>query len=119
MKKGSQWRTIRAVVEVKVPPQNPTTERDLRHQVSMALKGGLFLPREHYPDRYQANPKVKGFTHVFRAEAKRPSRSDFERLVLHGIWIIVSILLPGKAREQGQLKAWKDEARALTGSTDG
>lgn len=119
---SGNWRTIRVVVEVKVPPNNRSTEKDLVYQVEHRLDRGdgvLPMPRSLHDDHYKSRPKVKGFTHVFRNEAKRPpERTVFERLMLQGIWLIVSILLPKSDRKQDQLQAWKAEARAITGSAN-
>lgn len=103
-RKQRSWRTLRCVVEVKVPPSNRSTEKDLSFHVSEALAdykidsrlvAGLPMPRSGRPDTYYSIPKVKGFTHVFRAEAKRPpEHTVFEKLVIRALYAILMFTMP-------------------------
>ena len=67
MPKGDRpWRTIRVVVEVKVPPNNRSTERDLEYHVTNALEkaydGLLPMARIVHLNHYLAVARVKLFT---------------------------------------------------------
>lgn len=74
-RKQRPWRTLRCVVEVKVPPSNRSDEKDLIYHVNEALNdyqndrtpfGLIPMPRSHHPERYDAVPRVKAWTPVFR-----------------------------------------------------
>ena len=43
------WKTLRVVVEVKVPPTNSSTEKDLRYLLQERLPESLALPRFEHP----------------------------------------------------------------------
>ena len=64
------WKLLRVVVEVKVPPGNRSTEKDLKYHVEEALSdyygGSVPLPRGLSANRYDARPRVKAWTPVFR-----------------------------------------------------
>jgi hypothetical protein len=116
-RKQRAWRTIRVVVEVKVPPANRSTEKDLIYQVENRLDRGdgvLPMPRSLHDDHYKSRPKVKGFTHVFRNEAKRPpERTTFEQLVIRGIYAILSFTMRGRTAERASAMLRDDLAAFL------
>lgn len=99
------WRTIRCVVEAKVPPSNRSTEKDLAYHVHEAFDvledqegpfvSGLPMPRALHSNHHRVRPKVKAFGPVFRAEVKRPSeRSSFEQLVIRALYAILMFTMP-------------------------
>lgn len=60
-----KWRTIRAVVEVKVPLNSRIDEKDLVYTVKSQLgPGGMLLPRPMHANAIHVLPKVKSFTRV-------------------------------------------------------
>lgn len=72
-RKQRPWRTLRCVVEVKVPPSNRSDEGDLVYHVREALAdyqndrtpfGLIPLPRAH-GENYQAVPRIKRWSKVF------------------------------------------------------
>ena len=70
-RKQRSWRTLRCVVEVKVPPSNRSDEKDLVYQVEYALDRifadiGMPLPRVIHADHNRVTPRVKAWTPVFR-----------------------------------------------------
>jgi hypothetical protein len=119
-RKQRPWRTLRCIVEVKLPPSNRSTEKDLVYQVERRLETGYFhMPRALHADHYVANPKVKGFTHVFRAEAKRPpERSDFERLVLKAIFYIMWSVTRHNVSARRNVQKWRQDVREYLGTPD-
>ena len=116
MSKGNEWRTLRCVVEVKVPPNNPTTERELRHQVQMALGKSIALPRALYPNAYQAKVTAKGFSRVLQHVTNRPPKQTiFEQLVIRGIYAILSLVMRGSAASRATAMLRQDLHGFLTG----
>lgn len=106
---SSKWRTIRCVVEVKVPPRNRSDEKDLIYNVERALgqAGKIHLPRLIHDDNYVAKPKVKSYVRVTQAERGRPPpQTVFEQLVIRGIYAILSLVMRGQgaARATGNLR---------------
>lgn len=94
------WRTLRCVVEVKVPQNNRSGVKDLIYHVEKALfqhgkfPGMLPMPRSHHPERHDAKPRVKDFSRVVQAQtikADRPGpQSNFEQLVIRALYAIIS-----------------------------
>jgi hypothetical protein len=127
-RKQRPWRTLRCVVEVKVPPSNRSTEKDLSFHVSEALAdykidsrlvAGIPLPRSGRPDTFFAIPNMKGFTHVFRAEAKRPpERSIFERLLLKAVFYILWSVTRHNASARRNVEKWRQDVREYLGTPD-
>lgn len=70
MKPKKDWRKIRCVVEVAVPPGNPSRIHDLKYQVERAIEArfgqeGMPLPRDH-GGGYFAAPRVLDYGRVVR-----------------------------------------------------
>jgi hypothetical protein len=99
--KQRPWRTLRCVVEVKVPPSNRSDEKDLIYHVEQQLLNGMFLPRAMHDDKYYARPKVKRFRPVFVAEQRtlagmtpKASPSAFEQLVIRALYAVIAFTMP-------------------------
>jgi hypothetical protein len=103
------WKTLRCVVEVKVPPSNASDEKDLIYHVEKALfqhgkfPGILAMPRSHHPERYDAKPKVKSYVRVRQAE--RPAAPSFEWLVLRALSFIFA-MLAASPRSREPYREW-------------
>jgi hypothetical protein len=115
-----KWRTLRCVVEVKVPPSNRSNEKDLIYQVERALgqAGKIHLPRLIHDDNYVANPKVKSFVRVLQAEIKRPSHSAFEQLVIRGIYAILSFTMPGRRSAHNAVSMLREDIKTFLGADE-
>lgn len=62
MPSGEPWIVLRAVVEVKVPPRTPATDKDLFWHLNQVLKGNpIPFPRESHPRRQYGVPRIKSF----------------------------------------------------------
>jgi hypothetical protein len=61
MPSGEPWITLRAVVEVKVPPRTPATDKDLIAYLQQHLKNPIPLPRAAHPRHKLGIARVKSF----------------------------------------------------------
>jgi hypothetical protein len=126
---SDEWKTLRVVVEVRVPAKPRIAVSDLRYQVEMALqhwwKNGIPLPRER-EGCYKAKPHVKDFGRVARhhfAEARAPDkpRFGFEFLVLRALGFVLAVVISGisnaRQRTNGyrEMRAWNDDAATYLG----
>ena len=108
-------KKYRAVVEISVPDKVDFGERKFAKQLRRHMLTSLHLA----PYEMATRPlEFKEFSRVvqyspdgIRIAALRPP-SSFERLVLAGLWMIVSILLPPKQRRDKNVQQWRDEVRA-------
>lgn len=71
MPSGEPWITLRAVVEVKVPPRTPATDKDLIWALQQALPATLELPRPHHPRRKSGAVRVKSFAKFWPPLARK------------------------------------------------
>lgn len=119
--KQRPWRTLRCVVEVKVPPSNRSDEKDLIYHVDEALdrywSGRVPMPRAIHPQpaRFDAKPKVKSYVRFVQAEtikAGRPGpKSVFEQLVIRALYAIVSFTATRGGRNA--ISLWVTDAKAF------
>ncbi len=61
MPSGEPWIVLRAVVEVKVPPRTPATDKDLIRAIRDAMPHSFTLPREGHPRGKPGKLEVKSF----------------------------------------------------------
>lgn len=55
------WKTLRVVVEVKVPPNSKATEKDLLYHVQQHLPATVGMRRPIHKDCYWATVRTKTF----------------------------------------------------------
>lgn len=70
MPSGEAWKVLRVVVEVKVPPRTPATDKDLIWAIQQALPASVELPRPHHPRRQTGAIRVKSFDKFWPAFAR-------------------------------------------------
>jgi hypothetical protein len=61
MPSGEPWIVLRAVVEVRVPPRTPATDKDLIHALQQTLPANFMLPRPNHLRAKEGAIRVKSF----------------------------------------------------------
>lgn len=61
------WRKLRVIVEVTVPPNNRSTEKDLVYHVVENMPLTVPMARKLHRDHYEARVRVKSFANFWPA----------------------------------------------------
>jgi hypothetical protein len=70
MPSGEPWKVLRVVIEVRVPPKTPATEKDLIARVRELLPDYLLLPYATHPRRQRGALRFKSFASFWPAHAR-------------------------------------------------
>lgn len=71
MPSGEPWVILRVVVEVKVPPRTPATDRTLMNALARLLPHDLLLPDATHPRRQRGVFRFKSFQSFWPAHARQ------------------------------------------------
>lgn len=110
---STPWRTLRCVVEVKVPPSNRSDEKDLIHQVRQQLDSHLAMPRPLDPNHHASRPEVKSFVRVVAYH--RPVGKPYEQLVIRLLYAILTFTMPRTRMAREASKMLVEDTRDFLG----